>query len=231
MELDDDNRLGRLVLDRAVATGDFGAVYAQKECFFNAENKSLIHSNHFSVRSYANEHLHEPGKTSDHEPPHQSAQLSYLSVIRILEKPDQVLVISAVYSREGKLRSVYLNASEKGNWVHNNYLTGEDGVLNNRMLSLSPQALMRYGLPPFLNIALLHAGSADPLPLPQLPGKRDIISLHFNFNEWVQQHDFRESKHEIRYISYEVTDESRVLEPPCNMRFETQMAHGEDPAY
>lgn len=229
MEFDHDYRLGRVVFARAILKGDFGTVYATKECFFNTESALGTWLNHFSVESYDNNYWHDPGKSSDVEPLHGPSRLSHVSVVRILEKPDQTLVVSAVYSREGKLRSVYVNASKNGNWVHSNYISGED---SRRQLGAMPSSLLkRYGLPDFLDLAHIHAGSANPLFLPELPRKRDVVNLHFNFNEWVQQHDFYGSAHEIRYLTFEVTQESRALEPPCNAVLEEQLARHEDPAF
>jgi len=221
---------GRSVKTRELMSGAFGEVFATKTCFYNSSPEQW--TNPFDVQSYSKQQGFEPPTVHPEKPAGALETLHYLSVIRVFLASPEYLVISAVYSRDGRLRSVYINGSKDGDWVHTNYLTGfeKDAVSGGK--ARAPDTLRRYGLPEQIDLERYQKNFSFPLAKPALKSVTDAVSLHFNFGEWARHDEFGpDGSHRTRYLTYVQTGEDRVLDPICNQRFAAQFKKGIDRPY
>lgn len=133
--------------------GAFGEVFATKKCFYNVQ---AVHgeqwTNHFDVQSYSNQPGFEPASVHAQKPTDVADTVFYLSVIRVFRAAPEYVVISAVYAQNGGLRSVDINGSKDGDWIHSNYLTGSDSDAVTFGRARAPATLRHYGLPQQIDI-------------------------------------------------------------------------------
>jgi hypothetical protein len=230
LEVGADHILSRSVKTRELLNGVFGEVFATKTCFYNLPPERW--TNHFDVQSYFKGQGFEPPTVHQEKPPGAVDTLHYLSAIRVFRAPPEYLVISAVYSSNGRLRSVYVNGAKSGDWVHTNYLVGFEKEVISSGKTRAPETLRRYGLPEQIEIKQYEKRFDFPLSAPALESLMDVVNLHFNFGEWARQDQFGPNGfRQTRYLTYVQTGEDRVLDPICNQRFADQLAKGIDPSY
>jgi hypothetical protein len=216
-----------------VLRGAFGEVFATKKCFYNVQ---AVHgeqwTNHFDVQSYSNQTGFEPASVHAQKPTDVADTVFYLSVIRVFRAAPEYVVISAVYAQNGGLRSVDINGSKDGDWIHSNYLTGSDSDAVTFGRARAPATLRHYGLPQQIDIQQYRRKFASPLAKTALESVTDAVNLHFNFGEWARQDEFGPNgSHQTRYLTYVQTAEDRVLEPLCNQEFVDEFKIGIDPPY
>jgi hypothetical protein len=221
---------GRSVKTRELMNGAFGEVFATKTCFYSLPPERW--TNHFDVQSYSKQEGFEPPTVQQEKPTGTMDVLHYLSVIRVFRAAPEYLVITAVYSSDNRLRSVYINGSKGGDWVHTNYLTGFEKEAVSSGKARAPDTLRRYGLPEQIDIERYQRKFDSPLSKPALKSVTDAVNLHFNFGEWTRQDEFvPDGSHQTWYLTYTQTAEDRILDPLCNQRFADQLKRGIDPPY
>jgi hypothetical protein len=225
-----NHNVGHLVKTREVLNGAFGEVFATKSCYYVPPEQWAQWPNRFDVQSYSE--VGEPPSVHSEKPARAVDTLFYLSVIRVFRAAPEYVVVSAVYSSDGRLRSVYINGSKGGDWIHTNYLTGFEKDAVSLGKERAPETLRHYGLPDRLDVNRYQRKFDFPLAKPALESVTDAVNLHFNFGEWARQDEFGpDGSHQTRYFTYVQTDEDRILEPICNQRFAEQFKKGIDPPY
>jgi hypothetical protein len=230
LEVGANHKLAGFVKTREILKGAFGEVFSTKACKFNLPLEPW--PNRFDVQSYSKDQGFEPPAVHPEKPAGAVGTLLYLSVIRVFAAAPEYVVISAVYSSDGQLRSVYINGSKGGDWIHTNYLTGFEKDALSRGKARAPETLRHYGLPDRIDISRYQRDFDLPLNKTALESVTDAVNLHFNFGEWARQDEFDPAgSHQTRYLTYVKTDEDRLLEPICNQRFEEQFKQGIDPPY
>lgn len=154
------------------------------------------------------------------ESPSRTSQLDAISLVRVFHISDwspklgrikEYAVITAVYSQDGKLLRAGAFGSRGGDWHQD--LTGEIQKEHGSLSSLRPEAKKKYGLPD-------HFPIADYLERRQWewnevgkPNPENVINLHYDYNRWVRQDIFdAKGKRTMRYLTYVVTPEDKILE-------------------
>jgi hypothetical protein len=228
-----DHVIGESAKTREVLRGAFGEVFATKACYYNVQAvPGEQWSNHFDVQSYSIQPGFEPASVQAEKPADVAETLFYLSVVRVFRAAPEYLVISAVYAQNGGLRSVYINGSKGGDWIHPNDLTGFDSDAVTFGRARAPETLRHYGLPQQIDIQQYRRKFASPLAKIALESVTDAVNLHFNFGEWTRQDEFGpDGSHRTRYLTYVQTAEDRILEPVCNQEFVDEFKKGIDPPY
>jgi hypothetical protein len=228
-----DHIIGESAKTREVLRGAFGEVFASKTCFYNVQAvPGEQWSNHFDVQSYSIQPGFEPASVHAEKPADVAKALFYLSVVRVFRAAPEYLVISAVYAQNGGLRSVYINGSKDGDWIHPNYLTGFDSDAVTFGRARAPETLRHNGPTQRIDIQQYRRKFASPLAQKALESVTDAVNLHFNFGEWTRQDEFGpHGSHQTRYLTYVQTAEDRILEPLCNQEFADEFKRGIDPPY
>lgn len=225
-----NHNLGHFVKTREVLKGAFGAVLAIKSCFYLPPAQAAQRPNHFDVQPYAE--LAEPPAIHSEQPAGVADTLFYLSVIRVFRAPPEYVIVTAVYSTDGRLRSVYLNGSHGGDWVHANDLTGFEKDAISLGKARAPETLRHYGLPDRIDLNRYLHKFDFPLAPTALESVTDAVNLHFNFGDWTRQDEFApDGSHQTRFLAYVQTAEDRILDPICNQRFAQQFKDQIDPPY
>ena len=203
---------------QVLLSGAYGTVYGKSTYFYGPQYKNDPGTEFLTVL-YMNEIGCEPFQLVPALPPEQKLTLSAISVVRVLKALPEFLVVSANYAPDGHLESLHVNGAKGGNWVHSNevaVLYPKLGVAT--MIGDRPATRQYFGLP-----------AEFPVQTPHDPGKifghsevastLDVVNLHYDRNRWVSQDLFTvDNSRSTRFLTYNVTEEDRVLEPIDQMR-------------
>ena len=216
------------VLDRTVKTveilrGRFGAVYAEKDCFYTRPVENTY--SFVSVQAYfkhpiievPTELLHAP----DPLPP-----LTSLSLIRVFRTFPEYLVIAANYEPNGELGSLHIDGAKDGDWVSGSFVPAAAEAFVRRLPNdHSSETARKYGIPEHIDIDAYRRSRRIPLGEVRIPEEVVVLNQHYGYNKLIRQDELRGGTMvRTRFLEPSVTEEETVLNPLCEARFKQQQA-------
>jgi hypothetical protein len=218
------------VLDRTVKTfeilkGRFGAVYAEKTCFYTRPIESGYSS--VSVHSYFKHSIieipSELASAPDNLPP-----LTSLSLVRIFRTSPEYLVVAANYEPNGELGSLHIDGAKDGDWLHSSFVPEAQDSFDRRILKdESSVALKKYGIPARIDVQEYLRSHRIPLQAVSLQLEMTVLNQHYGYNKLIGQDELIDGAMvSFRFLQPSVTDEENVLNPQCESRFQHQQTLG-----
>lgn len=205
-----NTRLLNRVKLQELSSGPYGTVYAQTT-FTYRDFLGDCRGSRLDVMLYANNAEHEPAQVAD-DSPRLPAQLSAISLVRILRMYPEYAVVTVVYDRHGNMQRACFFGSKGGDWFQKS--DTEISKAHSTLSAKLPAAEERYGIPhrfpaaDYLKRHLLEWKDTGK------PNPSNIINLHYDYNRWVRQDVFDASgKRTTRYLTYVLTPEDKTLEP------------------
>jgi hypothetical protein len=192
--------------------GPFGTVYAESTYYYSEQYKGQTPE--FTTVAYANSMEHEPPEIGEALPPDEALNLSAVSVVRIFRAPPELLIVSANYDAHGAIQSIHVNGAKGGDWVHSNEVPDPyRGLGVATMFGDRPAARAYYGLPGAFPVEAYRRDPTDVFGHSALESDLDVVHLHFNRNQWVQQDVFRPQELiKRRILRFQVTEQDLVLD-------------------
>jgi hypothetical protein len=192
---------------QVLLSGPFGTVYAESDYFYDSYYKGQPTA--FSTVPYSNDLRSEPFQLASALPATENLRLSAITVVRIFHAPPEFLVVSANYSPDGRLETLYVNGAKHGDWVHSN----EVRSLYPDLDVTTTRTRERFGIPAAFPVQEYQRSPADIFHPVKLSGALDVVNFHYERNRWVRQDSFLpDGTHQTRFLTYAKTHEDEILE-------------------
>jgi hypothetical protein len=169
---------------QVLLSGPFGTVYAESDYFYDSYYKGQPTA--FSTVPYSNDLRSEPFQLASALPATENLRLSAITVVRIFHAPPEFLVVSANYSPDGRLETLYVNGAKHGDWVHSN----EVRSLYPDLDVTTTRTRERFGIPAAFPVQEYQRSPADIFHPVKLSGALDVVNFHYERNRWVRQDSF-----------------------------------------
>jgi hypothetical protein len=206
-------------------TGEFGTVYGKSTYFYDPMYKGR--ANEFFTLPYMNNVGSEPFRVAPALPAGANLGLDAVSLIRVFQAPPEFLIVSGNYAPDGHLESLHVNGAKHGDWVHSNELVPlYPGIGVATMIGDQPKAREHFGLPAVFPTQQYLQKPASVFTRVELHSVMEVVNLHYDRNRWVRQESFLpDGTRSIRFLTYIVTEEDKVLEPVDNSRMLGQFSY------
>ena len=225
LETDTNQVLDRTVKTFQILKGPFGAVYAEKSCFYTRPIESTY--SFVSVYSYFKHPIVEvPPELS--RGPESLPPLTSLSLIRVFRAPPEYLVVVANYEPNGEVGSLHIDGAKDGDWLHSSFVPASGISFVHRMPNdHSSDALRKYGIPERIDVEVFLRSHQIPLATISLPEEVVVLNLHYGYNAVIQQNELVDGATvRVRFLQPSVTEEETVLNPHCESHFNQQRTRG-----
>lgn len=215
----DRGRLERTVKTEEIDTGLFGAVTAEKTCFFKSPDPNYLSSVKVLIQSVQPEIGREIPTVASAAAP-DTAQLTSLAIVRFQRVDSSLIFSSGNYEANGSIGSINTGVVihsevQPGSMITVSRAPGFDDV---RKKSGLPS---RAGVPDYLRLRQLQ--------LPQIPNaeERILVILVYRFGELLRVDSIRDGVViSSRYLKPIVTDEELILNPECDEGLRRQQTMG-----
>jgi hypothetical protein len=230
LETNQDQVLDRTVKTDEILRGPFGALNAERQCFYTRPIQSGYGS--VSVEFNGNDTEHElPSEVSS--PTEGLPALTSLSLVRIFRTSPEYVIVSANYERDGSLGSLNFAAAKNGYPAGNGpfgtamYRTGDPQVDDLQRKELAP-SLTKYGIPTHIDVEKYLLSRQMPLPAVALDQEKNVMNEFYGFGKFIRQDELKDSAIVAsRWLQPSVTEEEKqTLNPLCDARFRQQQAIG-----
>jgi len=202
---------------QVLLSGPFGTVYAETTYYYASEYTGQ--STQFFTVPYSNKVGHEPFQIAS-SLPSTPRTLSAISIVRVFSAAPEFLIVSANYAPDGHLEALHVNGSENGDWVHSNTVHSLYPELDvATSIGDRPRTREIFGLPERFPVErYIHTGS-PPFEKTNFARFSDVVNMHYDRNRWVQQDAFlADGAHQIRFLTYKITDADEELASIDNSR-------------
>jgi hypothetical protein len=227
LETDKDQVLDRTVKTDEILRGAFGAINAERECFYTRPIENVYGS--VSVEFNGNDVEHElPSEISS--PPEGLPALTSLSLVRIFRTGPEYVIVSANYEQDGSL--VFGSAKDghpggtgpSGTAI---YRTPDPQVNEIVRKGLDPE-LTKYGIPTHIDVQKYLLSRQMPLPAVALDQEKNVMNEFYGFGKFIRQDELKDGAIVAsRWLQPSVTkEEKETLNPLCDARFRQQQAIG-----
>ena len=230
LETGQDQVLDRTVKTDEILRGPFGAINAEKECYYTRPIRSGFSS--VSVEFNGNDKEHElPSEISS--PTKDLPALTSLSLVRIYRTSPEYVIVSANYERDGSLGSLNFGAAENGNPVRTDpigtsvYRTPDPQVNEIERKEMAPE-LAKYGIPTHIDVQKYLLSRHMQLPAVALDQEKNVMNEFYGFGKLIRQDELKDGAIVAsRWLQPSVTEEEKeTLNPLCDARFRQQQAIG-----
>jgi hypothetical protein len=230
LETNNDQVLDRTVKTDEILRGPFGAINAERECFYTRPIENVYGS--VSVEFNGNDLEHElPSEISS--PTEGLPPLTSLSLVRIFRTSPEYVIVSANYERDGSLGSLNFGAAKSGSPAGDGpfgtavYRTGDLQVDNLQRKGLGP-SLTKYGIPAHIDVEKYLLSRQMPLPAVALDQEKNVMNEFYGFGKLIRQDELKDGAIVAsRWLQPSVTEEEKeTLNPLCDARFRQQQAIG-----
>jgi hypothetical protein len=218
LETNQDQILDRTVKTDEILRGPFGAINAERECFYRRPIENVYGS--VSVEFNANDTEHElPSEISS--PPESLPALTSLSLIRIFRTGPEYVIVSANYERDGSLGSLDFGSAKAV------YRTPDPQVNEIVRKGLDPE-LAKYGIPAHIDVEKYLLSRRMALPAVALDQEKNVMNEFYGFGKLIRQDQLKDGAIvSSRWLQPSVTEEEKkTLNPLCDARFRQQQAIG-----
>jgi hypothetical protein len=218
LEADQDG-LEKTVKTDEIVTGPFGAVVAEKTCFYNRPADTYTSSVEVLVQSLNPETAREIPDAIAAEPIN-IPRLTSISLVRFFHANSHPMFASGNYEANGTIGSI-----QSGNTVNGDLQPGSSITL-----PLAPDfdAIRKAsGLPRQIEVGNYLNSKRISLPKALDPQERTIVILAYGFGKLIRQDSLGDGVViSSRYMSPVVTVEEHVLGPICDERLRQQNSMG-----
>ena len=219
------------VLDRTVKTieilrGRFGSVYADKTCFYTRPVEQKWST--VSVHSYFKSAINEIPSEFTSGPEVLLPPLTSLSLVRIFRASPEYLIVAANYEPTGELGSLHIDGAKDGDWLHSSFVpAASEGFVHRIKKDLGSEALKKYGIPDRIDLQAYLRMHRIPLEPVSLRVEITVLNEHYGYDRVIRQDELKDgSSISSRFLQSSFTDEERILNPRCELRFNQQRALG-----
>jgi hypothetical protein len=230
LETDKDQVLDRTVKTDEILRGAFGAINAERECFYTRPIENVYGS--VSVEFNGNDVEHElPSEISS--PPEGLPALTSFSLVRIFRTGPEYVIISANYEQDGSLGSRNFGSAKDGHPGGTGpsgtaiYRTPDPQVNEIVRKGLDPE-LTKYGIPTHIDVQKYLLSRQMPLPAVALDQEKNVMNEFYGFGKFIRQDELKDGAIVAsRWLQPSVTkEEKETLNPLCDARFRQQQAIG-----
>jgi len=215
--------------NQVLVAGEFGTVYGESTYFYDPMYAGQ--ANEFFTVSYMNGVGGEPFRVVSAFPAGSNPSLDAVSLIRVFQAAPEFLIVSANYAPAGHLESLHVNGAKKGNWVHSTEIKAlYPGLEVATMIGDRPKTREYFGLPATFPTQQYLQKPANIFPRVGLNSVMEVVNMHYDRNRWVRQESFLpDGTRSLRFLTYVVTEEDKVLEPVDNRRMFGQFSYTRKP--
>ncbi len=214
------DRLERTVKTDQIVTGPFGAVVAEKTCFYNRPVENSPSSIRVLIQS-ANPEIGREIPDAVPEVPKKVPPLTSISIVRFFGVDPQLLFGSGNYEANGAIGSIH----------HGSVVNGDLQAGSSIILPRAPDfnAIQRTsGLPSRVEVEDYLRLNRMPLPHISNPQGPTIVILVYGFGKLMRQDSLEDGiVTSSRYTRPVLTEEDDILGPECDARFRQQQSTGE----
>jgi hypothetical protein len=219
LETNQNQLLDRTVKADEILTGPFGAVIAEKTCFYNRPVETSPSSIKVLIQSDSPDIGREvPDEVP--EPPKDLPPLTSVAVVRLFHAASGLIFASGNYEAAGVLGSINQGQVQNGNLQAGSSIA----------FPLAPdfRALQaQYGLSPRTDVNSYLQSKRIPLAKTSFPEERSMVILIYGFGKLMRQDSLEKGAViSSRYLQPLVTDEERTLAPECDAHLRQQQSTG-----
>jgi hypothetical protein len=219
LETNQNKLLDRTVKADEILTGPFGAVIAEKTCFYNRAVETSPPSIKVLIQS-DNPDIGREIPDEVPEAPKDPSSLTSIAVVRFFNADPEVIFAAGNYEASGVLGSIHQGRGRKGD------LQGGSSIT----FPLAPdfrELQEQYGLSPRIDVNSYLQSKRIPLAKTAFTEERSIAILVYGFGKFIRQDSLvNGSVVSSRYLRPVVTEEERILGPECDQRLRQQQAAG-----
>jgi hypothetical protein len=224
LETDDQQVLDRTVKTVEILSGRFGAVYADKSCFYSRPVENTY--SFVSVHSYFKHPIVKaPAEFS--QAPLSLPPLTSLSLVRVFRTAPEFLIVAANYEPNGDLGSLRIDGARDGDWLSSSDVpaTG-DGFVRRFPDDHSSVTTRKYGIPEHIDVDAYLRSRWMPLGEVSTPEEVVVFNQHYGYNKLIQQDELKSGAViRTRFLEPSVTEEEEnVLNRLCEEKFRQQQA-------
>lgn len=216
---EDQDRLERTVKTDEIIAGPFGAVVAEKTCFYNRAVENYPSSIRVLIQSLHPEIGREIPDVVP-EAPRDVPPLTSISIVRFFRAGSQLIFGSANYEANGTIRSIH----------NGRIINGDLQPLSSIMSPLAPnfnEVRQSLGLPSQVDVESYLRLNRIPLPTTSNPQERAIVILVYGFGKLIRQDSLEAGVvTSSRYLRPVVTEEEQALGQECDDRLREQQSMG-----
>lgn len=211
--------LERTVKDDEIVTGPFGALVAEKTCFYNRPVDTYRSSVKILVQSLTPEtgrEIPDPASAAAKN----DLPLTTVSIVRIFRAAPQFIFASGNYEANGTIGSI-----QSGKVVNGEVQSGSSVMMPGA--SEFDAIRQSSGLPNRIDVENYFRRKHLPLLETSNPEDRTVVVLVYGFGELIRQDSLdHEAGISSRYLKPVMTEEERGLDPKCAKRLRQQEATG-----
>jgi hypothetical protein len=206
------DRLDRTVKTDEIVKGPFGAVVAEKTCFYNRPVDSSPSSINILIKS-AHPEIAREIPDAFAEVPKNVPPLTSISIVRFFTFGPQLIFGSANYDGNGAIGSI-----QSGKVVNGDLQSG-----SSTSFPLAPdfdKIRQTAGLPPRVEVENYLRSKRMPLLNMSNPHERTIVILVYGFGKLMRQDSLQDGNvTSSRYLRPVATQEEGILDPECDAHF------------
>lgn len=218
MTSDQDRRLLETTRIEQIATGPYGTLSLEKDCFYKRPPSGYRSS--LLVRAYLND-AQLPAQTRLTELPPSGPGLTEVSLLRIMQSSSSYLIAAATYEASGRLGNIAQSTVRPG---------GEliSGVTSYNRLSALQAKTQELGLLPEFHAADYMRTHRILLPPTPKPETDTMIVFRYGFDKFLQIDTISDGRQiSSTYLEPYVSPEDAVLNDRCDSDLRNQVASGE----
>jgi hypothetical protein len=215
----DPDRLERTVKNDQIVTGSFGAVVAEKTCFYNRPVENYRSSIKVLIQS-TNPEIGREIPDAVPEEPNNIPPLTSISIVRFFRADPNLIFGSGNYEVNGAIGSIH----------HGEIMNGDLQPGSSIILPGAPkfdEIRRTSGLPP--RVVIEDYLRLKRMPLPNMSNSQGptIVILVYGFGKLLRQDSLEDgSLTSSRYLRPVVTKEEGILGPECDAHFRQQQSAG-----